>query len=701
MPYRPACARELSIMLNPLSCLIRHPTIVLFCLVLSSCFLLFYCRPAYPHDKPFNHPGNWGGTGLYETPNARVLDDGEMRFGYAYADPYHWYVMGFGVLPRVEFSMRYTQIDDIESGLGSDYGDYKDKAFDCKLQLIKESKQFPAVALGFHDINGTELFTAKYLAMSRQIYPLDFTIGVGSDRLKGPATLPFSDQLGLFGGIEWAINDRFSAVMEYNPIEYENDLQPTRAVPEGAASPINVGLRMQITAGLSMSLSYQRGDTLGIMGHLTFPLGKPILPKRSDPPDWRFLVHTVVPTLTPQAMVDGARADLEKTDKFADISVSIQGQRFIAEVSNDRYLSNTKAAGRVFRILLYYADPQIEKLVVRLSRRGIPVLSVSVAPQHLRAYLMGDLRQDLFEELLEISPAKRYPPTDQAVSASTQNFMRLREYGVKPDIKTFFNDPSGALKSRMSLQPFATLYPWTGGALVGRLDIPIYSDIGSINVPPPDAVRSDAWKYQGTTTALDQLMGDQVMKLSDRVYGRLSAGYLERMYTGISSEILAFIGDGRIALGMGGDWVKKREPETLTETQDFQSHTILGSIYYDYHPLNLTLQAQVGRFLAGDIGARFQITRRYDTGAKLGFWYSLTDTDHLTGFNKGYNDKGMFISIPLSTFSDFETRDQLSYSISPWTRDVGATVFHWQDLYNYGGDLTPARFKDEIDRFDD
>jgi hypothetical protein len=115
--------------------------------------------------------------------------------------------------------------------------------------------------------------------------------------------------------------------------------------------------------------------------------------------------------------------------------------------------------------------------------------------------------------------------------------------------------------------------------------------------------------------------------------------------------------------------------------------------------LNLTLQTQAGRFLAGDTGLRFQLTRRYDTGAQVGFWYSLTDTDDLTLFNRGYNDKGVFIQMPMDIFFNYQTRNKFTYAISPWTRDVGATVHHWQDLYDFAGDLTPARFKAELTEF--
>ena len=64
---------------------------------------------------------------------------------------------------------------------------------------MPESKWFPALAIGLHDFHGTKLFEAQYVALSRQIFPLDFTIGLGTKRLKG-AKIPFTDKVVFSAG---------------------------------------------------------------------------------------------------------------------------------------------------------------------------------------------------------------------------------------------------------------------------------------------------------------------------------------------------------------------------------------------------------------------------------------------------------------------------------------------------------------------
>ena len=260
------------------------------------------------------------------------------------------------------------------------------------------------------------------------------------------------------------------------------------------------------------------------------------------------------------------------------------------------------------------------------------------------------------------------------------------------------NDPSGFAQYRIGIKPYVTATLWKGGVASARFDLPFYSNISSSNIPPSDAVRSDSWEYSGENYTFDRLLLDQTLRLSDKTFGRISAGYFERMYAGIGSEILTFIGDGSIAIGIEGDLVKKRKKESFLEVEDSYKHTLLGNLYYQCLPLDLTFQVQYGRFLAGDKGWRFAARRTYDTGAEIGFWYSITNTDDFNDFNRDYNDKGFMVTIPLNMFTDYETRTKYGYSLSPWTRDVAALPEHWQNVFDLVSDLMPGSFRSGLNK---
>ncbi len=669
-----------------------------------SLFLLFqtaFVTAAFCWDKPFNNASNWGGTGLFEIPTARVLEDGEMRIGIAQALPYRWYTAGMGIFPGLEFSGRFTQMTSIQTRM-KDYGSYKDKAFDLKYQILPESKKFPALAIGIHDFHGTRLFPAEYLVLSRQFFPLDITVGLGRKRLKGSATFPLWDELGFFGGIELAVNEWLHLYAEYNPIKYEKDIGPAgKAIPEGAKAPINAGIRIKALPGIDLGISCQRGDTLGFMVNMQFLLGKPMLPRRPDPPLKYSIDRRPLNKRSLKEMVEKVHEAIHKAD-FEHVCVYTNGTELTAKFENKKYLSNQKAAGRVLRILLYHSPKDMRRLTVHLRRQRISILRVSVKPEHLEGYLLGKISQDIFNKLLEIEISAGVLDSEHENSARTTEDEGFDyRLGIKPDFGTYLNDPSGVFKYRLGIKPYAITSLWKGASAYARYDIPFYSNIWSSNVPEPNTIRGDSWKYMDRDYSFDRLIFNQAIRFSKRVFGRLSLGYFDNMFAGAGGELLAFIGDGRLAMGIESDWVKKRKPATQFDFMDIESHTVLGNIYYSIPEIDVTLHARYGQFLAGDRGWLFDVSREFDTGVVVGFWYSFTDTDDLTGFNRDYHEKGVFLNLPVRMFLDRDSSAKYYYALSPWTRDVAATVGHWQDLYSLGGDLMPANFKKDIPRLKD
>ena len=675
-----------------------HATLFFILLLSLSPVELITVHNIYALDSPFNNAANWGGTGLIEIPNARVLEDGVIRFGASQASPYRWYTGAMGVLPRLEFSGRLTQITNIQVISMPGYGTYKDKALDVKFQIIPESKELPAVAIGIHDFHGTRLFGAEYLAISRQFYPVDFTLGIGSKRLKGPVDLPVLDRYGLFGGIEIELNDRFHFIAEYNPIEYEKD--KLVGVPEGARSPINVGLRARILSGMDLGLSYQRGDTFGVMLHVQAGLGQQILPYHADPPRQVSVDRRPFNKRDQKEMVEKIYEAIHEAG-FSDVAVYTDGRDLIAEFENSRYLSDQKAVGRVLRILLFYSPSDTVQLTAVLKKFDIPILKISVIPDQMEKYILGEISDDIFfERLLKIEI------TDQVLETREGGYIQSKkdrtfEYnlGIKPDMDIYWNDPTGFFKSTIGIKPYVRTDLWKGASGYARFSIPLYSNVYSpiSETFPPDVVRMDIPKYLGKYYAFDIFLINQAFRISKKTFGRLSLGYFDNMYAGVGGEILYYPGDGKMAFGAEGDWLKKRVPETEFELMDFKRYSILANAYYYYQGLDMAFHVQYGRFLGGDTGWMLDISRRYDTGAVLGVYYSFTDTDVFTDeWNRGYHHKGVYLNLPLRMFLARDSSQMLNYGISPWTRDVAATVSHWQGLFSLSKDIMPARFKAKL-----
>ncbi|MDB9822436.1 YjbH domain-containing protein [Deltaproteobacteria bacterium] len=603
---------------------------LLFLILLSSFFLiqLIIVPHTIASDHPFNNAANWGGTGLMEIPNARILGDGVVRVGAAQALPYRWYTGGMGILPGIEFTGRLSEMTNIPA-LGPGYGANKDKAFDLKYQILPESKEMPAIAIGINDFWGTRLFPGEYLVISRQYYPFDITLGIGSKRLKSSVSLPFLDDFGIFGGIELALNERLHLMAEYNPIEYEKDIRGARAVPEGAKSPINFGIRARLLAGINLGLSYQRGNTFGMSLHFLSELGEPVLPHRADHPPLVSVDRRPFNDRDQKNMIEKIHEAIHDAD-FSAVAVYSNGSDLIAEFENTKYLSNQKAVGRVLRILLFNSPSNTKLLTAVLKKSDIPILKISVKPDHLEKYLLGEIPDDIFfEKLMKIQITKHAVETQDGQYIQTEKDKTFKlDYSIKPDLDIYWNDPSGFFKYNVAMKPYVTANLWKGASAFFRYSVPLYSNIYSPSTEslPPDVVMSDISKYLVKDDTIDRLLVNQNFRISEKSFGRLSLGYFNNMYAGIGGETIYFPGEGKMAFGIEGDWLRKRAPETQFELMDVKKYSLLGNAYYYYQGLDMTFHAQYGRFLAGDVGWMFDISRQYSTGAILGMYISFTDT---------------------------------------------------------------------------
>lgn len=658
---------------------------------------MLFAGSSFSGDYPFDYPSNWGGTGLWETPTARVMEDGDIRLGYAWSDPFGWYALNMGVFPGLEVGVRVIELYGIE---GEYFSDLKSRTVDFKYQLLPESRYFPALAIGAHDAVGATAFPAEYLVFSRQVFPLDLSLGIGHRRLGGDQDLPLlGEDFGLFGGVELALTDRLSLAAEYNPIRYEDDRKRAkRVVLDEADWPVNLGVKAKIFPGVKVGLSFQRGNTLSFMVHLEGALGEPVIPHRPDPP-----LQTPV-YVGPSETLDAGKRTGDISDAlyeagFSDISVDVGPRETSVSFNNDRYLSDRKAVGRVLRILLFHTPPETERLTAVVKRRNFPFLKVSVHPEHFKQYLFDEISESMFAKTMDVEIAPEEDSTQTGGAVHRRNGREaVFNYGIKPEIQTYLLDAEDYAQFRLGVKPYLSANLWKGGYAYARYDLPFYSGIETSTIPPPDAVRSDAAEYLGTDPAFEHLMIDQTVRLGRKTFGRFSGGYLERMYAGIGGEVLTFTEDGKWAFGLEGDWAVKREPDTQFGLEDLETYTAFANVYRLIPQVNLSFNAKMGRFMYGDYGARFELTREYDTGAVVGAWYTFTDSHKFTGYNEDYHDKGVFISLPIRMFLQHDSTRRYSYVIKPWTRDPGALIHHVNTVFGSFKDLAPAAFAADLEK---
>ncbi len=665
-------------------------------------FLLFtiYClsfTAACAADQPFDGPANWGGTGLMETPTARALKEGRYRVGAGQVEPYRYYYGTVSPLKGLEVGGRITEVLDVPA-LTAAYGNYKDKAIDLKYQFLSEGKWWPAIAIGLMDPHGTRVYPSQYVVMSKQIYPFDFTVGFGNGRFGRKPIASTADEIKVemitsnsewrsdgqfFGGVQFAVTDWLTLMAEYSPIAYEkqtHDPAQRKYFPSAVPSKFNFGLRWKPLDWAEIDVSYQRGQQVGMNLSFNFELGNPLVPIYDHP-------YREKTAQRANPLTERITAALYESG-FMDIGVVMDGDELWVETENDKYYYQPRAIDVAMRALNAIVPPTVRRIHLTLTSGRIPLITFSSGRDDVALFYEEKLTVN---EWLYLSEMK----TDRWDAVSNERkHLKYVDYGIKPEFRTFLNDPSGFFKYKLGVSGWVSYRPWRGGSFVVGPEYYISNTVSSSNAPSNTAVRTDMVPYQQENAALGMLLFEQIDKFKHEIYGRIAAGLLEIQYAGFDGEVAKPFLGGRIMVGASGSYVKKREagsPFKLKDNdyKDYYSTAFLNT-RLNIPELEVAIDLRTGQFLAGDKGTRITVSKFFN-GVVLSAWYSITDTSIFSDpYNRDYHDKGIAITIPFRLFRGSDSRTSFKYAVSPWTRDVAQDIDHYNSLFDYMGRNTPV-----------
>jgi hypothetical protein len=649
-------------------------------------------------------------TGIWDMPTARVLPDWSLRIKYGRTVPYRYYGVALGLFDRLEFHGHFTETTTEISPFGSSYGYLKDRSAGVRLVLKKEQDLLPQIALGAYDPIGTGLFPYRYLVASKMIGPVDFTFGLGQGILGGQSYLDIKKENGQhepeefdttflfsdpfrktrpFGGIEYHFSPRLTFSAEYSSLQYEKMF----GSPDEAEIPINVGFKYRPLENLVLQGGYLRGQEFALGISLEMPLNpEGILPWKKDKSykadeARRWMAYDADNVELSGLLV----AELERSG-YGEVAVSARDKALWIEARNTKYLSESKAIGGIATIANELSPARIDTFYINLTQQGQVRQSLKANRNSLIAFQESIIDK---EGLLNFSDLQQYGSShaDEFFQGQEKPTIQYGEYcnfyfEVNPRVKTFLNNKNGFFKHKVMLQPRLNFYPWDDASIVSQLDLTLYNEWGDLDFPPlePEPARTDIAVYeQDSSPRVSQLAFNQFAKLPYDIHGRLSAGLFESAYAGVGGELFRFFNEGRLGIGLEAEGVRKRDPENNFKLDDTITKT------YNTHYLNLYAQLwpeqgldaglKIGRFLAGDKGFRMELRRsfRYFT---IGAWYTDTDSSHLTSEkNRNNKEKGVFIRVPLSIFTDREIRGSILYSFASFTRDPGQSVQQPAYLY--------------------
>ncbi len=269
-------------------------------------------------------------------------------------------------------------------------------------------------------------------------------------------------------------------------------------------------------------------------------------------------------------------------------------------------------------------------------------------------------------------------------------------YGLGPYVAFSFFDPDEPVRIDTGPELSFKYEPTPGFSLNGLFRYPVYSTIDdatrrSDSVLP--RVRSDAVLYAiESDLEINRLTAEYMFKPRENLFGRVTGGYLENMFAGVSGELLWYPVDSRLALGVEVNYARQRDFDMLFRLQDYDVITGHASAYYDFGN-GFIGQVDAGRYLAGDWGATFGVDREFNNGFKIGGYFTLTDVS-FDDFGEGSFDKGIRVTVPLSWLTGKPSRGGYSQVIQPVLRDGGARLAVANRLYGVTRDYRAQNLSD-------
>jgi hypothetical protein len=462
---------------------------------------------------------------------------------------------------------------------------------------------------------------------------------------------------------------------EYSPIRYERQTrdpaQPiyfTSAVP----SRLNFGARLKPLPWLELGASWQRGNEIGVTASVDFDIGRPILPIY-DPP------YREPEPLRRNPIADRIAAALQATG-FSDIGVEGDDFSLRIDAENDRYFFTPSAVEALLDAIAPIVPTGYDYVRVLIKENGIPMVEFITTTAALEGLREGRISRDRFFELSAFRTQDIVAPIPRTVNR------RWFDWGIGPSFEVFINDPSTYVAYRLGVIAYLHAFPWKGGTAVLGVEAYPLNTVTTADSQLSIPVRSDIALYKEQSVSLGRLFFEQIGKTESQIYGRAAAGLLEIEYAGLDTEVALPLFRGRLIANAGGSLTRKRSPDDpFAFAGDTWYHTALLGARLNIPEADLWFDVKGGRFLAGDYGARFSVSK-FIRGVTLSAWYSATDTSIFSdSLNQGYHDKGISVTIPIRLFLGRDSRTAYQFSISPWTRDVAQDIYHYRTLTDFIG----------------
>jgi len=659
---------------------------------------------------------NYGTLGIVNAPSARFHPGGTIGFSWSHNQPY---LRGSLIAYPLDWFEASYQYADINNYLYSPYKEFsggqsfKDKSFDAKFRITKERDRVPAIAVGFRDLAGTGIFAGEYVVANKAFRNLDISIGLGWGALSGGTEINnpllklsdrfrsrdpveggeggefsmdtfFSGPAAIFWGIEYTLPFLHGATIaaEYDPINYQIEgLSKLKKID----SRFNIALKYPVTDAIRLRLGVTRGNTL----NFAFSYNKNFSTRdpyniKNDPPE-------EVPY--PEVVKELTTADIDRAYKALllylgerDIklqSADIRGDVLAITYAQNAYYQKMRGLGRALRVADQVAPDYIKNFEFTHTNADIALFTADVPRESFSRYKNQKMHDPLLRDIIINRTSN--PRKDHAFQPDVKWPVIVSSFA--PSLQNQVGGPDGFWFGQLDVKATSEIIFTRTLNLSASIGYNVWNNYSGLKLESSSVlqhVRTDINRYlKGGIDSpfINRLQGNYFFNPVGDLYGKFSAGILERMFGGYGFELLYKPFDSLWGVGVEAWRVKQRDYEMQFSFLDYETTTGHLSFYLREPKTGLFLNISGGRFLAEDSGISVDISRQFKSGMNVGAFFSRTDISKAE-FGEGSFDKGLYFNIPLHTFFNDYRSGQTGFSIRPITRDGAARIKHDFNLWS-------------------
>ena len=679
---------------------------------------------------------SFGEIGLIQIPTAETSNAGNISFTGSRNNIYKFGSLAINPFDWLEASYFYYRPYDLWwSNLISSRGRYLDKGFSVK--FTKNFDDNLTLAIGLSDFAGTGFFSREYFLATYKINQFKLTGGIGwgsfADRPKAsnPFKYLFNDfnirssarnikieggnlntnqwfkgDISFLFGMEYFLPSRYktSIMFEIDPFDYYQGFSALDQLGRDynlrkSDNHFNFGINHRLSNNFSLKASYIKGNTFNLTFSMAANFSKPFFKKK----------------ILNYPIISSDKGASKKEIFFEDLLLNLKRKEIFVQSSKISD-SNLEVAISTSK----FRDPILTHAIlgeisvnldneIRLGIKSVTSIPVNVGTELARITTPIDLFQDRKEAIIEL--VSEYSSVDRG---HNQNY---RTFEFRPTIKypASFTGIVPALVNHIG-DPAKFYY----GGIVMRLDNEIqFSSRLQLNTEIhqnltnnfddkrnfPDSklprVRTDVVSYlQESDSYISRMQLDYFFHPYREIFGKFSIGILENMYAGAGVEFLFKPFDQNFSIGLEAYRAKKRAFNRKFDFLDYEINT--GHVNFNYHLPDWGILGTLsyGKYLAGDEGYTFDISRRLSSGFRTGVFFTRTNVSAEL-FGEGSFDKGFYFQIPIDLFLNDYRGGYINFKLRPLTRDGGQKLEAGNDLIGIMHSTSRAEIERDWESFND